>query len=58
LGEFVVARGDPSLVFDAAKVVFDFVLSSVKALGTIGFLAGIAAAGDDRQSALNLDLLA
>jgi len=32
--------------------------SSVKALGTIGFLGGIAAAGDDRQSALILDLLA
>ena len=32
--------------------------SSVKALGTIGFLGGIAAAGDDWQSALILDLLA
>jgi len=34
------------------------VSSSVKALGTIGFLGGIAAAGDDWQSALILDLLA
>src|SRR6202795_1203247 len=57
-GEFVVARGDPPPVFDTAKVVFDFVSSSVKALGTIGFLGGIAAAGDDWQSTLILDLLA
>jgi hypothetical protein len=31
--EFVIARGDPLPVFDAAKVVFDFVPSSVKASG-------------------------
>ena len=34
------------------------VSSSVKALGTIGFLRGIAAARDDRQGAFILDLLA
>ncbi len=44
-------------VFDAAEVIFDFVASPVEALGTIGFLGGVAAAGDDRQSALILDLL-
>src|SRR5208282_5947013 len=35
-----------------------FVASSVKALGTIGFLGRIAAARDDRQGAFILDLLA
>jgi len=34
------------------------VSSSIKALGTIGFLGGIAAAGNDRQSPLIPDLLA
>jgi hypothetical protein len=31
---------------------------SIKALGTIGFLGGVAAIGDDRQSPFILDLLA
>ena len=57
-GEFVVTRGDASPIFDAAEVVFDFVSSSVKALGTIGFLGGVAAARDDRQGAFIFDLLA
>jgi hypothetical protein len=38
-------RGDPPPVFDTAKVIFDFMASSVKAFGAIGFLGGIAAAG-------------
>ena len=57
-GELVVTRGDAAPVFDAAEVIFDFVASSIKALGTIGFPGGVAAAGDDRQSTLVLDLLA
>jgi hypothetical protein len=57
-GEFIVARCDAPPVFDTADVVFDSVASSVKALGTIGFLGCIAAAGDDRQSPLILYLLA
>ena len=56
-GKFVVARGDAPPVFDAAEVVFNFVASPVKALGTIGFLRGIAAARDDWQSAFIFDLL-
>ena len=56
--EFVVARGDAPPVFNAAEVVFDLVASLVKALGTIGFLRGIAAARNDRQGAFILDLLA
>jgi hypothetical protein len=56
-GEFIVTRGDAAPVFDAAEIVFDFVAPSVKAFGTIGFSGGIAAAGDDRQSSLILDLL-
>ena len=56
-GEFVVARGDAALVFDAAEVVFDFVPPSIEALGTIGLLGGVAATGDDGQSAFILDLL-
>ncbi len=47
-GEFVIARGDPAPIFDAAEVVFDFVASTVEALGTVGFLGRIASAGDDR----------
>jgi hypothetical protein len=46
-GEFIVARRDASPVLDATEVVFDFVASSVNALGAIAFLGGIAAAGDD-----------
>ena len=38
----------------AAEVAFDLVASPVKALGTIGFLRGIAAARDDRQGAVDL----
>ena len=57
-GEFVVARGDAAPVLDAAEVVFDLVAPPIKALGTIGFLGGIAAARDDRQGAFILDLLA
>jgi hypothetical protein len=34
------------------------VASSIKALGAIGFPGGVAAAGNDRKSALILDLLA
>jgi hypothetical protein len=56
-GQLVVARGDAPPVFDAAEVVFDLVASSLKALGTIGFSGGIAAARDDRQCAFILDLL-
>ena len=55
--EFVVSRGDAPPVLDTAEVIFDFVAPSVKALGTIGFLGGIAAARDDRQGAFILDLL-
>src|SRR6476661_1883644 len=39
------------------QVVFDLVASPVKALGTIGFLRGIAAARNDGQGAFILDLL-
>jgi hypothetical protein len=39
------------------KVVFDFMSSSIKAFGTIGFLGGIVATGDNRQGAFILDLL-
>ena len=56
--EFVVARGDAAPILDAAEVVFDLVPVSIDALGTIGFLRGIAAARDDRQGAFILDLLA
>ncbi len=35
-----------------------FVLPSIEAFGTIGFLDGAAAVRDDRQSAFVLDLLA
>jgi hypothetical protein len=58
LGEFIVARGDTPPVLDAAKVIFDFMASSVKALGAIGFLVRVVAAGDDRQGAFIFDLLA
>ena len=57
-GEFVVARGDASPIFDAAEVVFDFVPPSIETLGTVGLLGGVAATGDDGQSAFILDLLA
>ena len=57
-GEFVVAGSDAPPVFDAAEVIFDFVSLPIKALGTIGFPGGVASAGDDRQSAFILDLLA
>ena len=58
MGEFIVARSDAPPVLDAAKVIFDFVASSVKALGAIGILGRVVAAGDDRQGAIILDLLA
>jgi len=58
LGEFIVARCDTPPVLDAAKVIFDFMASSVKALGAIGFLVRVVAAGDDRQGAFIFDLLA
>ena len=57
-GEFVVARGDAAPIFDAAEVVFDFVPPSIETLGTVGLLGGVAATGDDWQSAFILDLLA
>jgi hypothetical protein len=57
-GELVVARGNTPPVLDATEVVFDCVASPIKALGAIGFLRGIAAARDDRQSAFVPDLLA
>jgi hypothetical protein len=57
-GEFIVARGNAPPVFDAAEVVFDFVAPSIKPAGAIGFPGGVAAAGNDRQSTLILDLLA
>ena len=58
MGEFIVARGDTPPVLDAAKVIFDFMASSEKALGAIGFLVRVVAAGDDRQGAFIFDLLA
>ena len=57
MGEFVVARGDAAPVLDTAEIVFDFVASSIKALGAIGLHGGIAAARNDRQSAFVLALL-
>ena len=57
-GEFVVARGDTTPVFDAAEVVFDFVPPSIEPLGAISLLDSVAATGDDGQSAFILDLLA
>jgi hypothetical protein len=57
-GEFIVARCDAPPVLDAAEIVFDPVASTVEALGTVGFLGCIAAAGDDRQGAFVLDLVA
>jgi hypothetical protein len=47
--KFVVPRGDTPPVIDAAKVICDFVASSVIALGTIGIIGGVASGGDDRQ---------
>ncbi len=55
--EFVVARGDAAPILDAAEVVFDLVPVSIDALGTIGFLGGIAAARDDGQGTFVQDLL-
>ena len=55
-GEFVLAGGDAPPIIDTAKVVFDFVASSVEAFGAIGFLGSIAAALDDRQGAFIHDL--
>ena len=57
-GEFVVARGDAAPIFDAAEVVLDFVPPSIETLGTVGLLGGVAATGDDRQSAFIFVLLA
>lgn len=57
-GELVIAGGDAAPVLDAAEVVFDFVASPVEAFGTISFCRGIASAGNDRQGAFILDLLA
>ena len=57
-GELIVARGDASPILDAAEEILDFVPLSVKTLGTIGFLGGVATAGDDRQGPFILDLLA
>ena len=55
--EFVVPGGDAAPVLDAAEVIFDLVALPIEALGTIGFPGGVAAAGNDRQSAFVLDLL-
>jgi hypothetical protein len=57
-GELIVARGDASPILDAAEEVLDLVSPSVKTLGTIGFLGGIAAIGNDRQGPFISDLLA
>jgi hypothetical protein len=50
LSELVVARGD-------APLSFDFVASSVKALGIIDFLDGITVARNNRLGAFIFDLL-
>jgi hypothetical protein len=57
-GEFVEARRDASPVLDAAEVVFDLMPAAVEAFRTIGFLAGVSAARNDRQGAVVLDRLA
>ena len=56
--ELVEPRSDTSPVLDAAEVIFDFVPASVDAFRTIGFLAGVSAARNDRQRAVVLDRLA
>ena len=53
-----MACGDAPPILDAAEEIFDFVPPSVKAPGTIGFLSGVAAVGDDRHSPFIPDLLA
>lgn len=55
--ELVVAGCDAPPILDAAEVVLDLVAPPVNALGTTGFLAGRASAGNDGQSAFILDLL-
>jgi hypothetical protein len=49
---FIVARCDALPILDAAEEVFNNFLSPpIEALGAIGFLDGVAAVRDDRQSA-------
>ena len=54
--KLVIAGGDAALIIDAAEVVLDLVVSSVYALGAVGFLGGVAAAGTVRSHAVRKTL--
>ena len=56
--ELVESGCDASPVLDATEIVFDFVPAAVEAFGAVSFLAGIAPARNDGQSAVVLDRLA